>query len=125
MKTKISTLKAPPATGPFSHGIIAGNLIFTSGQIHLTGDGKLLDGTIEEKTTQVMKNLEAILKEAGVTFKEVVKTTIYVTDMSIAGKVSQVYGTYVSEPFPAREMICVKELPLKAEVEISMVAVLP
>jgi len=69
--------------------------------------------------------LQAILEEAGVSFSNVVKTTIYVTDMSIYGKVNEVYGTYMTEPFPAREVVCVKELPLGAKVEISMVAVKP
>ena len=70
-----------------------------------------------------MKNLQAILKEAEVDFSNVVKTTIYVTDMSIYGKVNEVYGTYMLDPYPAREVVCVKELPLGAKVEISMVAV--
>lgn len=123
MKTKIDAQGAPKATGPFSHAIATDDLVFTAGQIHLTSDGKLLEGTIEEKTHQVMKNLEVILKEAEVTFAEVVKTTIYITDMTTYRKVSEIYGGYMSEPYPARETVCVKELPLGAEVEISMVAI--
>ncbi len=69
-----------------------------------------------------MKNLKAILEEAGVNFPDVVKTTIYVTDMSIYGKVNEVYGSYMTDPFPAREVVCVKELPLGAKIEISMIA---
>jgi 2-iminobutanoate/2-iminopropanoate deaminase len=122
MKTKISATGCPPATGPFSHAIATDNLIFTAGQIHLTPEGKLLEGTIEEKMHQVMKNLDAILKAAGVSFADVVKTTIYITDMATYGKVSEVYGSYMSDPYPARETVCVKELPLGAEVEISMIA---
>ena len=122
MKTKVVTTDAPTATGPFSQAVVDGNLIFTSGSICLTKEGKLLEGTIEEQIHQIMKNLEAILKEAGADFSNVVKTTIYVTDMSIYGKVNEVYGTYMSDPFPAREVVCVKELPLGAKVEISMVA---
>lgn len=122
MKIKIATTNAPKATGPFSQAVIDGNLIFTSGSVYLTTEGKLLEGTIEEQIHQVMKNLQAILKEAGVDFPNVVKTTIYVTDMSIYGKVNEVYGTYMTDPFPAREVVCVRELPLGAKVEISMIA---
>lgn len=122
MKTKVVTSNAPKATGPFSQAIIDGNLIFTSGSIYLTPEGKLLEGTIEEQIHQIMKNLQSILKEAGAHFSNVVKTTIYVTDMSIYGKVNEVYGTYMTDPFPAREVVCVKELPLGAKVEISMIA---
>lgn len=123
MKTKVVTTNAPTATGPFSQAVVDGNLIFTSGSIYLTTEGRLLEGTVEEQIHQIMKNLQAILKEASVDFSNVVKTTIYVTDMSIYRKVNEVYGTYMSDPFPAREVVCVKELPLGAKVEISMIAV--
>ncbi len=122
MRNKIVTKKAPEATGPFSQAIVEGNLIFTSGQIPLTIKGKLLEGDVEEQAHQIMKNLEAILKEAGVTFNNVVKTTIYVTDMSLYGKINEIYGKYMTDPFPARELVCVKELPLGARIEISMIA---
>jgi len=123
MKTKIETDNAPKATGPFSQAVVASNFVYTSGQIYLTTEGKLLEGTIEEQTHQVMKNLQAILEAAKVSFDDVVKTTIYVTDMSVYEKINEVYGSYMSDPFPARETVCVKELPLGANVEISMVAV--
>jgi len=123
MKTKIITADAPKATGPFSQAVVSGNMIFTSGQVYLTTEGKLLEGSIEEQTHQVMKNLKAILEAAEVTFADVVKTTIYVTDMSVYGKINEVYGSYFSELFPARETVCVKELPLGARLEISMVAI--
>ena len=123
MKTKIITDKAPKAVGPYSQAIIDGNLIFTSGQIHLTSDGKLVQGSIEDQVHQIMKNLQAVLEAAGVSFADVVKTTIYVTDMSTYGKVNEIYGGYFSDPYPARETVCVKELPLGAKIEISMVAV--
>ena len=122
MKTKIETANAPKATGPFSQGVANGNMIFTSGQVYLK-EGKLLEGSIEEQTHQVMKNLKAILEAAGSGFSDVVKTTIYVTDMSLYGKINETYGGYFSEPFPARELVCVKELPLGARLEISMVAI--
>ncbi len=123
MKTKVETTQAPKAVGPYSQAIIVENFVFTSGQVHLTPEGKLLDGTIEEQTHQVMKNLKAVLEEAGVTFAEVVKTTIYVTDMSLYEKINEVYSSYMTEPFPARETVCVNALPLDARVEISMVAI--
>ena len=123
MKTKIHTDKAPKATGPFSQAVVDGNLVYTSGQIYLTTEGKLLEGRLEEQIHQIMGNLKAVLEAAGVSFQNVVKTTIYVTDMGIYGKVNEIYGTYFSEPYPAREVVCVKELPLKAAVKISMVAI--
>lgn len=107
---------------PFSPSITKNGFVFTSGQVYLTTDGKLLEGTIEEQVHQVMKNLNAILENAGVSFKDVVKTTIYVTGMENYVKINEVYGSYFSEPFPARETVCVKELPLGAKIEISMIA---
>ncbi len=124
MKTKVVTDKAPAAgASPHSQAIIANNFVFTQGSIYLTTEGKLLEGTAEEQIHQIMKNLSAILEEAGVSFKDVVKTTIYLTDMSLYKTVNEVYGSYFSDPYPAREAVCVKELPLGAKVEISMVAV--
>ena len=123
MKQKVETTKAPKAVGPYSQAITEGNLIFTSGQIHLTLEGKLLEGTIEEQTHQVMKNLQAVLEAAGVGFRDVVKTTIFVTDLANYGKVNEVYASYFSDPFPARETVQAAALPLGAKVEISLVAV--
>lgn len=123
MKQKISTLNAPPTgISPHSQAIVANGFVFTQGCICLTPDGKLLEGTIEEQIHQIMKNLQAILEAAGVTFSHVVKTTIYVTDMALYKKVNEVYGSYFSDPYPARETVSVKELPLGATVEISMIA---
>ena len=121
---KVETSRAPsPGKGPFSQAVVAGNLIFTSGQIYLTTEGKLLEGTLEEQIHQIMKNLQAVLEEAGASFTDVVKTTIYVTDMSAYGQINEIYGSYFSTPYPAREVVCVKELPLGAKVEISMIVV--
>ena len=122
MKKKITTANAPQATGPFSQAVVVGDFIFTSGQVYLTPEGKLLEGSIEEQIHQIMKNLQAILEEAGVSFAHVIKTTVYVTDMGIYKTFNDIYGSYMQEPFPAREVVCVKELPLGARVEISMVA---
>ncbi|HUV42966.1 MAG TPA: Rid family detoxifying hydrolase [Patescibacteria group bacterium] len=124
MKVKVETSKAAsPGTGPFSQAVIDGNLVFTSGQIYLTPEGKLLEGTLEEQVRQIMKNLQAVLEEADVSFSNVVKSTVYVTDMSVYGKINEIYGSYFSTPYPAREVVCVKELPLGAKVEISMIAI--
>ncbi|MFC1727064.1 Rid family detoxifying hydrolase [Patescibacteria group bacterium] len=124
MKTKIETPKAMlPGESPHSQAIVANGFVFTQGVICLTPKGKVLEGTIEEQVHQIMKSLQAILKEAGTSFESVVKTTIFVTSMSIYGKVNEVYKGYFSDPYPARETVCVKELPLGAEVEISMIAV--
>lgn len=123
MKTKVFTDKAPsPGNSPHSQAIIANNFVFTQGSIYLTPEGKLLEGSMQEQVHQIMKSLQVILEEAGVTFADVVKTTIYVTDMSLYKEVNEVYGSYFSESYPARETVCVKELPLGAKVEISMIA---
>jgi 2-iminobutanoate/2-iminopropanoate deaminase len=96
-------------------------LIFTSGQVHLK-NGILIDGNISELTHQVMKNLEKVLSSAQTSFENVLKATIYVTDMSIYSELNEVYASYFKDPFPAREVIEVKGLPLGAKIEISMVA---
>lgn len=97
-------------------------VVFTSGQVYLTEERKLLEGGVKEKTKQIMDNLEKILTAAGVSFNDVLKTTIYVTDMSVYEEVNEVYAEYFGSEFPAREVIGVKELPLGATIEISMVA---
>ena len=122
MKTKVVSTKSPAATGPFSQAIVVNNFVYTSGQIYLTTEGKLVEGSIEVKTKQILENLKNILEEAGSSLDKVVKSTIYVTDMSIYGKINEIYGSYFSHPFPSREVVCVKSLPLGAEVEISMIA---
>lgn len=119
---KLETTKAPKPCAPYSQVIIKGNFIFTSGQIYLTPEGKLVEGTTEEQVDQIMKNLQVILEKAGANFSNVVKTTIYVTDMSIYGKLNEVYGSYFKGNYPARETVCVTKLPAGAKVEISMIA---
>ena len=123
MHTKIETADAPPAKGDFSQGIVAGNMIFTTGQISLAPDATFLAGTIEEETRQVMKNLKNILSAAGASFRDVVKTTVYLTDLSVYDRVKKVYAEYVSDPAPARETVGVASLPLGAKIQISMVAI--
>jgi 2-iminobutanoate/2-iminopropanoate deaminase len=111
-----------PGKSPHSQAIEANGFVFTQGMIYLTPEGSLLEGTLEEKVTLILKNIQAVLKEAGADFSNVVKVTVYVTDMSSYATINQVYSEYFSEPYPAREVVCVKALPLGAEVEISMIA---
>ncbi|MDE1851159.1 MAG: Rid family detoxifying hydrolase [Candidatus Micrarchaeota archaeon] len=107
---------------PISQGVMIDNLLFVSGQIHMK-DGKLLDGPIEQQMHVVMENARAVLNAARFSVHDVVKVTIYVTDMSLYDKINEAYRTYFIEPFPAREFVCVKELPAGARLEISMIAV--
>jgi 2-iminobutanoate/2-iminopropanoate deaminase len=112
----------PASVPPLSPFVKKGNMIFTSGQVYLK-DGKLIEGSVKDQAHQVMTNLKNVLEKAGVTFNDVVKTTIYTTDMSIYGEINEIYASYFSGTFPAREVIGVKELPLGAKIEISMVAI--
>jgi 2-iminobutanoate/2-iminopropanoate deaminase len=107
---------------PFSESRTKSGLVFISGQVPLTSDGKLLIGSIAEQTHQVMKNLQAVLEKEALGFGDVVKVTIFVIDMANYAKVNEAYASYFNGSFPAREFICVKELPINAEVEISMIA---
>lgn len=107
---------------PFSEFVEKNGFIFISGQIPLGESGKMIDGTIKDKTHQVMKNLQKVLESAGVSFNDVVKTTIFLTDMGDFGEINPIYASYFNGTFPARETICVKALPLGAEIEISMIA---
>lgn len=125
MKQTVITDKAAKATGPFSQGIRSGPFIYTSGQIPITKEGKLVDGPIETQTHQVMKNLEAVLEAAGVTFTDVVKASVFITDMADFPKMNEIYKSYLLEPYPARETLCVKELHMGAKLEISMIAIVP
>lgn len=122
---RVSTGKAPKAIGLLSQAIISNGFVYTSGQVHVSPDNTLVGETTEEKTHQVMKNLEAILQAAGVGFSEVVKATVYVTDLSLMPKLNAVYPEYFSDPLPAREAVCVKKLPLGADLEISVIAEIP
>ena len=123
MKTKIETSEAPTAPGLLSQAIVTGDTIYIAGQIHNTADGKMVEGSTEEKTHQIMKNFAAILKAAGAGFSNVVKVNIYVTDISDLPKLNEVYKTYfTSEPLPVREAVCVAALPLGATIEISLIA---
>ncbi len=106
---------------PFSRFKKVGNIIFTSGQIHLK-EGKLVGETVAEKTKQVMENLKVVLSDAETSFDEVVKTTVYVIDMEMYREFNEEYVKYFEDSFPTREVVCVKRLPLGASIEISMIA---
>jgi len=120
---KIQTASAPKAIGPYSQAIDLGDLVFVSGQIPL--DPKTMEvvgDTIEDQTIQVMKNLEAILTEANLTFTNVVKFTIYLTDLTDFDRLNKTYAQFLTEPYPARATIEVSKLPKNVKVEIDLIA---
>jgi 2-iminobutanoate/2-iminopropanoate deaminase len=122
MKQPISTQDAPSAPAFLSQAIVSNGLVYVAGQIHALPDNTLVGETTEERLAQIMKNINAILAAADASFDDIVKVTIYVTDMSIMSELNKAYPDYFAEPYPAREAICVKELPLGASIEISVVA---
>ena len=123
-KQIINTAAAPAPIGPYNQSVKANGFLFLSGQIAIDPKTGNVDArTIEEETHQVMKNISAILQEAGLTFDAVVKTTIFLTDMAHFAIVNEVYATYFEGDHPARETIAVKGLPKNVNVEISMIAV--
>jgi len=122
-KTIINTDKAPAPIGPYSQAVKAGGFLFLSGQVALIpGTSALNTSNITEETSQVMQNLKAVLKEAGLNFSNVVKTTIFLKEMSSFAEVNAEYGKYFDKDFPARETVAVKTLPKDLNVEISMIA---
>ena len=123
MKKVIATAAAPSAIGPYSQAIQVGNLLYTSGQIPIdpaTGPG--VEGGIEAQTRQSLLNVQAILKEAGVTMGSVVKTTVFMADMNDFPAMNAVYADFFTQPFPARSAVAVKTLPKGALIEIEVVA---
>ncbi len=119
----INTAKAPAPIGPYSQAVQSGNILFISGQVAIDpSSGEMKNATLQDEATQVMKNLSAILSEAGYAFSDVVKTTIFLSDMSLFAEVNEIYGSYFSSDFPARETVAVKGLPKNVHVEISMIA---
>jgi len=123
MKKIINTPDAPAPIGPYNQAVLCGDMLFISGQIALIpGTSDLSNADIAAETQQVMKNLNAILKTAGMSFSDVVKTTIFLSDMSLFAAVNEIYGSYFESDFPARETVAVKGLPKNVNVEISMIA---
>ena len=124
MKSIVSN-NAPAPIGPYSQAIVAGNLLFVSGQVAIVpATGNLNNADIQMETTQVMENIKAILTEAGTDFSHIVKTTIFLKDMQDFAAVNTIYGSYLSDPFPARETVQVAGLPKNANVEISVTVLL-
>ena len=122
MKKQVNTSSAPAAIGPYSQGVIAGNLLFVSGQIPLNpSDGSLVSDSLESQANQVFKNLRAIIQEAGTSFEHVLKLTIYLTDLENFATVNKVMEDYFSEPYPARATVEVSRLPKDVGVEIDAI----
>jgi 2-iminobutanoate/2-iminopropanoate deaminase len=126
MKTIIFTENAPAPIGPYNQAVLKGNTLYASGQIAINpATGTLVLDTIEAETEQVMQNMKAVLEAAGMTFENIVKTTIFIMDMTDFGKINTVYGSYFNEKTaPARETVQVACLPKNVNVEISMIAIL-
>lgn len=124
MKKIINTTKAPAALGPYSQAVEANGMLFVSGQVPIDPTtSKIVDGGISEQTEQVMKNIAAILEEAGYSFSDVIKSTCLLSDMANFAAMNAVYGKYYPENPPARAAFAVKELPLSVMVEIETIAV--
>lgn len=125
VRAEVHTSAAPAAIGPYSQGVRASGFVFTSGQIGADpSDGAIVDG-VAAQADRALRNLAAVLAEAGSSLERVVKTTIFLTDMNDFAAVNEVYARHLSAPFPARSTIAVKALPKGALVEIEMVALLP
>jgi len=125
-KSAVSAADAPKAIGPYSHAIRAGELLFVSGQVPIDpATGNLVDGDIAAQTRRVMDNLAAVLEAGGLSLQHVVRTTIFLADMSDFAAVNAVYGSFFSEPYPARATVQVSRLPKDARVEIDAIASYP
>ena len=123
MNKVINTTDAPAPIGPYSQAVIANGFLFLSGQVAINPEtGDLTQSSIKEETHQVMRNIKAVLLEASYEFEDVVKTTIFLSDMGLFAEVNEVYGSYFGKNFPARETVAVKGLPKGVNVEISMTA---
>ena len=125
MKKIIKTSNAPAPIGPYNQAVLTGNMLYTSGQIAINPKtNELVTENLEEETELVMKNLEAILTEAGMTFENVIKTSIFISDMNNFSRINAIYGKYFNpETAPARETVEVANLPKFVNVEISAIAV--
>lgn len=120
----VHTDKAPGAVGPYSQAVLAGNILFLSGQIPINpATGELVKSSIEEETRQCLENAKAILEEAGTTLENVIKATVFIKDMDQFGRINEVYGQYFHTHKPARACVEVARLPKDVNVEIEMIAV--
>ena len=120
----VSTDKAPGAIGPYSQAVKANGMLFTSGQIAINPETGEMPAGVQAQTAQAIANIKAILAEKGATLDNVVKTTVYLAEMSLFGEMNEIYAQHFTEPFPARSAIAVKELPKSALVEIEVIAAL-
>jgi 2-iminobutanoate/2-iminopropanoate deaminase len=124
MKKVINTSNAPAPIGPYSQAVAAGGFVFVSGQIPSDPTtGEIVSSDIKAEAKQVMENIKAILTEAGLNFSNIVKTSIFLTDMGNFAQVNEVYGSYFTDQFPARETVQVAALPKNVNVEISVIAI--
>lgn len=123
MKKELNSPKAPGAIGPYSQGVMAGNLIFVSGQLPINAATGEMPSDIKAQTAQSIENIKAVLAEAGATLDNVVKTTVFLADMSLFGAMNEVYAENFKAVYPARAAYAVKELPKQALVEIEVIAV--
>ncbi|MBK0383158.1 RidA family protein [Pedobacter sp. SD-b] len=124
MKKVIKTENAPAPIGPYNQAILAHDTLYISGQIAIDPKtGQVVNDSLEEETLQVLENLKAVLEAAGLSFKNIVKTSIFLSDMDYFSKVNEIYGNYFEGEFPARETLAVKTLPKNVNVEISAIAV--
>jgi 2-iminobutanoate/2-iminopropanoate deaminase len=122
-KTIINTKNAPAPIGPYNQAVLVNGTLYISGQICIDAEtGNLKNRDVQEETHQAMKNIKVILQEAGMDFSNVVKTTIFITDMNKFSEINEVYGKYFNGNFPARETVQVSALPKFVNVEISMIA---
>jgi 2-iminobutanoate/2-iminopropanoate deaminase len=122
-KQTISSPDAPKAIGPYSPAVRAGQLLFVSGQVPIDpATGNMIDGDIAAQTRRVLDNIGALLKAGALTFGDVVRTTVFLADMNDFGTVNEIYGTYFSEPYPARATVQVARLPKDSRVEIDVIA---
>ena len=123
-KTIVASPKAPKAVGTYSQAVIAGNTIYVSGQLPIdAATGEFVPGGVTEQTTQCFENIKNVLAEAGLTTANIVKTTVFLADMSLFAEMNAVYATYFEGDFPARSAFAVKALPKGALVEIESIAV--
>ncbi len=124
MKKVIFTAKAPAAIGPYSQAIEANGMVFLSGQIPVNpATGNVVEGGVKEQTARVFENIKNVLAEAGLTMADIVKTTVFLSDMSLFGDMNEVYASYFEGDFPARSAVAVKALPKNVQVEIECIAV--
>ena len=123
-KEQVITDRAPEAIGPYSQGVKIGRYVFLSGQIPIDpATGDLVTGSVAEQARQVLTNLKAVVEESGATMNDIVKTTVYITDILLFGDVNEVYADFFRKPYPARATVQVSGLPRGVDIEIDAVAV--